>query len=194
MGLPAKEPWHDPDVVGDVEVREQTDALEDVADAAAQLVGVAGRDVATVDPDRTGDHDFVDIEGSLKPKPRHRTRMKMLWDDEYFYVGAEMEDPHVWATLTEKNSFVFNDPDFEVFIDPDGDSHLYTEIELNAFNTVWDLLLVRPYRDGGPAIHAWDIPGLRTAVHQAHRAWDSLTLVATSASTSSSDGAVAERR
>ena len=32
-------------------------------------------------------------------------------------------------------------------------------------NTVWDLMLVRPYRDGGPAIDAWDIAGLRTAVH-----------------------------
>src|SRR5687767_10862006 len=30
--------------------------------------------------------DFADIEGSVKPKPRYRARVKMLWDDEYFYV------------------------------------------------------------------------------------------------------------
>src|SRR4030042_6945332 len=29
---------------------------------------------------------FVDIEGSLKPKPRFEKRAKMLWGDEYFYI------------------------------------------------------------------------------------------------------------
>jgi hypothetical protein len=59
---------------------------------------------------------------------------------------------------------IFQDNDFEVFIDPDGDTHGYFEIEINALKTVWDLLLIQPYRDGGPAIHGWDIAGLRTAV------------------------------
>jgi hypothetical protein len=108
---------------------------------------------------------FVDIEGDRRPPPRLRTRACMLWDEAFFYIAAEMEEPHLWATLRQRDSIIYHDNDFEVFIDPDGDSHLYSEIELNAFNTVWDLLLVRPYRDGGPAIHAWDIPGLRTAVH-----------------------------
>src|SRR5262245_32248315 len=27
---------------------------------------------------------FIDIEGDRKPAPRFRTRMKMLWDDQYF--------------------------------------------------------------------------------------------------------------
>jgi hypothetical protein len=108
---------------------------------------------------------FVDIEGDRRPVPSHATRARMLWDEEFFYVAAELEEPHLWATLRERDSVIYHDNDFEVFLDPDGDSHLYTEIELNAFNTVWDLLLVRPYRDGGPAIHAWDIPGLRSAVH-----------------------------
>ena len=108
--------------------------------------------------------DFVDIEGSLKPLPRFRTRAKMLWDDRYFYVGAEFEEPHIWATLTQRDSVIFQDNDFEVFIDPDGDTHNYYELELNALGTVWDLLLVKPYRDGGPAVHAWDIQGLEAAV------------------------------
>src|ERR1700724_369021 len=85
--------------------------------------------------------EFVDIEGDIKPKPRFRTRAKMLWDDHYFYVAVEMEEPHVWGTLTEHDSVIFQDNDFEVFLDPDGDSHLYGELELNALNTIWDLLL-----------------------------------------------------
>src|SRR5262245_38713756 len=108
---------------------------------------------------------FVDIEGDRKPAPRHRTRMKMLWDDSYLYIGAQLDEPQVWGTLTKHDSVIFHDNDFEVFLDPDGDSHLYAELELNALNTTWDLLLSRPYKDGGKAIDAWEIPGLRTAVH-----------------------------
>jgi hypothetical protein len=108
---------------------------------------------------------FVDIEGANKPRPRFRTRVKMLWDDQYFYVAADLEEPAVWATLTERDSVVYDDNDFEIFIDPDGDTHKYCELEMNAFNTVWDLLLLKPYRDDSEAaVNAWDIRGLKTAV------------------------------
>lgn len=107
---------------------------------------------------------FVDIEGYDRPAPRWRTRVKMLWDDAYLYIGAELEEPHVWATLTERDAVIYRDDDFEVFIDPDGDTHNYYELEINALGTVWDLLLVKPYRDGGPALTGWDIAGLRAAV------------------------------
>jgi len=50
---------------------------------------------------------------------------------------------------------------FEIFIDPDGDTHSYYELEVNAFGTPWDLLLLKPYRDGGPAVTGWDIAGLQ---------------------------------
>lgn len=109
--------------------------------------------------------EFVDIEGDLKPLPFKQTRVKMLWDNEYFYFGAEMEEDQIWATLTERDSVIFYDNDFEIFIDPDGDTHNYYEFEMNAFNTIWDLLLPKPYRDGGPPINGWDIRGIRTAVH-----------------------------
>lgn len=108
---------------------------------------------------------FIDIEGDKKPRPRFRTRAKMLWDDEFFYIGADLEEPHVWATITQRDAVIFQDHDFEVFIDPDGDNHQYYEIEINALNTVWDLRLVKPYRDGGPALNEWDAVGMKSAVH-----------------------------
>ena len=108
--------------------------------------------------------DFVDIEGPSRPGPRFRTRAKMLWDADYLYIAAELEEPHVWGTLTEHDSVIFQDNDFEVFIDPDGDNHLYGELEINALNTTWDMLMVRPYRDGGPPVSGWEIHGLKTAV------------------------------
>lgn len=109
--------------------------------------------------------DFVDIEGEMKPLPHKQTRVKMLWDDEYFYFGAELIEDEIWATLTERDSVIFHDNDFEIFIDPDGDTHHYYEFEINALNTVWDLLLIKPYRDGGPSVNGWDISGMKTAVH-----------------------------
>ena len=126
----------------------------------------------TIDGDITEDawkaapwsEDFADIEGDAKPKPTYRTRMKMLWDEKALYIAAELKEPHVWATITKHDEVIFQDPDFEVFIDPDGDNHNYAEMELNAKNTTWDLLLTKPYLDGGKAINAWEATGLKTAV------------------------------
>ncbi len=109
--------------------------------------------------------EFLDIMGSHFPTPLHATRMKMLWDDHYLYVAAYMQEPDLWATITERDEVIFYDNDFEVFIDPDADTYGYFELEINALNTVWDLMLIRPYRNGGPAINNWDINGLKTAVY-----------------------------
>lgn len=89
----------------------------------------------------------------------------MLWDETWLYVAAELEEPHVWATLTERNSVIFHDNDFEIFLNPSCDARNYYEFEINALNTVWDLLLRVPYREGGTADSDWCIRGLRTAVH-----------------------------
>jgi hypothetical protein len=109
--------------------------------------------------------EFVDIEGTVKPLPRFKTRVKMLWDDSNLYFAAELEEPHVWATLRQRDTIIFMDHDFEIFIDPDGDAHAYYELEVNAYGTPWDLFLYKPYRDGGPAIFGWDITGLKVGTH-----------------------------
>jgi hypothetical protein len=107
---------------------------------------------------------FVDIEGDLRPAPALRTRMKLAWDDRTLYIAAEMEEPHLWATLTTRDAVIFHDNDFEVFVDPDGDAARYFELEINALNTQWDLFLPVAYRDGGKALDAFDLAGLRSAV------------------------------
>jgi hypothetical protein len=70
----------------------------------------------------------------------------------------------VSGSLTQHDAVIFQDNDFEVFIDPDGDNQEYYEFEMNALNTGWDLFLKKAYRDGGPAENSWEIPGLKTAV------------------------------
>ncbi len=109
--------------------------------------------------------EFVDIEGAVKPHPRFRTRAKMLWDSTYLYIAAEVQEPDIWANMKKRDDIIFFDNDFEIFIDPDGDSHQYCEFEMNALNTVWELLLVQPYRDiENAAKNGWDIKGLKTGV------------------------------
>ncbi|GAA4310399.1 carbohydrate-binding family 9-like protein [Pontixanthobacter gangjinensis] len=107
--------------------------------------------------------DFIDIEGVKKPK--YQTNVKMLWDDNYLYFYARIQEPHIWATLKQRDTVIFYNNDFEIFIDPDGDTYNYMEFEMNALNTVWDLFLVKPYREPAPVIDAWDFKGLKSNVH-----------------------------
>ncbi|MEP2240170.1 MAG: carbohydrate-binding family 9-like protein [Maribacter sp.] len=106
--------------------------------------------------------NFIDIEGTKKPS--YQTNFKMLWDNEYIYFFAELKEPHVWGTLKQKDTIIFYNNDFEIFFDPDGDTHNYYEFEINALNTIWDLYLSKPYRNNGYVTDGWDFKGIRTAV------------------------------
>ncbi len=105
---------------------------------------------------------FIDIEGVKQPK--YKTQVKMLWDDTYYYILAKMEEPHVWGNLTKRDTIIFHNNDFEVFIEPNNDTHDYYEVELNALNTAWDLFITKPYRGGNTVLNDWNITGLKSAV------------------------------
>lgn len=108
---------------------------------------------------------FVDIEGDERLIPYLDTKAKMLYDNDYFYFAFKIEEPHIWAKLRQRDTVIFYDNDIEIFIDTDASTHSYTELELNAFNTVWDLFLAKPYREGGPVLNNWDYKGLKSAVY-----------------------------
>lgn len=108
---------------------------------------------------------FQDIRGKGFAEPVYETKAKMLWNNRYLYIAARLEESHVHGKITKRDAVIFYDNDFEVFIDPDGDTHLYYEFEMNALNTIWDLMLVKPYRDGGPPIDALDIRGIQSSVY-----------------------------
>lgn len=109
--------------------------------------------------------EFIDIEGEHMPGPRFSTRVKMAWDDVNIYFGAVLEGEEIWAYVTEHDDVIFQDNDFEIFLDPDSDTQQYYEFEMNALNTTWDLFLPTAYRDGGSALNGYEIRGLQTAVH-----------------------------
>ena len=78
--------------------------------------------------------DMVSGEPAL-----YDTRVASLWDDERFYVAYWIEEPQVRATLTKRDSFVWNDNDVELFVAGDD---CYYELEINAFGTVYEAFFV----------------------------------------------------
>ena len=107
---------------------------------------------------------FVDIRGEGYPAPCKETAVKMLWDDDYLYIAATLMEDNIVAKLTQRDTIIYHDNDFEVFLDPDGDGVHYFEIENNARGVIFDLMLDKPYRSGGSFFIPWNCEGLRLAV------------------------------
>lgn len=76
------------------------------------------------------------------------TRMAALWDQDYFYVGFWVEEPNVCANITERDDFVYNENDVEIFIDG-GDC--YYEFQVNAMGTIYEVFYIwqTAYKPGG---------------------------------------------
>ena len=107
---------------------------------------------------------FWDITGDEACTLCQGTSVKMAWDDRYFYIAATLPERDLWATYDSRDMVIYHENDFEVFIDPDKDTHDYLEIEINALGTYWDLLLSAPYRDKGKPMDSHDVKGLIAAV------------------------------
>ena len=107
---------------------------------------------------------FIDIRGSKYPTPYYDTKVKMLWDKEFLYVGAVLQEEHVWTSITEKNQVIYWNNDFEVFVDPDSDGLNYYEFEINALNNIWELSLDKPYNKGGQPTNPDNMDGLQSSV------------------------------
>ncbi len=67
------------------------------------------------------------------------TRMSALWDEDAFYVGIRVEEPDVRAALTERDSFIWNENDLEIFI---GGEDCYYEFQINALGTVYEVFYI----------------------------------------------------
>lgn len=133
-----------------------------VAHKATEPISIDGKALEKDWEQASWSEEFIDIEGDKTPK--FDTRFKMLWDEEYMYYYVEMEEPHVWGNLMQRDTIIYLNPDFEIFWDPDGDGHDYYEFEINALNTHWDLFLNMPYREKNKIIDSWDIRGLKSAI------------------------------
>ena len=110
--------------------------------------------------------DFSDIRGDLWPAPSKKTSVRMLYDDDYLYIGATLEENDITGSITGRDEVIWHDNDFEVFLDPWCDGQLYFELENNALGTVMDLMMTKPYSKGGKFIMDWDCKGLKLATRR----------------------------
>jgi hypothetical protein len=78
--------------------------------------------------------DLVTGEG-----PWFETKSALLWDDDFLYIAFELEEPNVQARLTTQDAQIFAENDVEVFI---AGENAYYELELNAQNTIYEVLWV----------------------------------------------------
>ena len=108
---------------------------------------------------------FEDHQAPYAPTPWKTTRIKMLYDDEYLYFGAELQEENVYGTLSERDCVIYMDNDFEIFLNPTADGVGYYEFEINPLNTVWDMFHETDYHRASALHTLYDVTGLRHAVH-----------------------------
>lgn len=64
------------------------------------------------------------------------TSVKLLWNNDFLYVGFNCQDDYVCATMTEYNDKLYEEDVVEIFIDDDRDLKTYVEVEVNPLNAV----------------------------------------------------------
>jgi hypothetical protein len=79
-----------------------------------------------------------------KPRPaKTKTKAKLLWDREYIYFFADMEDADLYADIKEHNGMLWYNDVFELFFKPSDDKPGYYEFQVNAAGAVLDLFMPR---------------------------------------------------
>jgi hypothetical protein len=83
----------------------------------------------------------------LKRKAKTATKAALLWDDQYLYFSADMEDSDLYADIKERNGQTWTNDVFELFFKPSEKDLRYYEFQVNAANTQLELYL--PSRGSG---------------------------------------------
>ena len=66
------------------------------------------------------------------------TKARLLWDREYLYFFADMEDHDLFADVKEQNGKTWFNDVFELFFKPAADKPGYFEFQVNAAGTIYD--------------------------------------------------------
>jgi hypothetical protein len=73
---------------------------------------------------------------------KQKTTAKILWDDDYLYVGYECEDADIVALHTERDDPTYRDDAVEFFVNPKpSQTTVYFGLEMNARGVLYDYLM-----------------------------------------------------
>ena len=96
--------------------------------------------------------------------PRFATTVRLLWNDDYLYLGFDCQDEEIFATLTARDDPLWTEEVVEVFINPNGDEIGYLEFEVNPLNTLLDLYVLNRPPAPMQALFDWNSRAIRHAV------------------------------
>lgn len=71
--------------------------------------------------------------------PKTATTARLLWDDRYLYMAAEMEDSDLYADVLKRNGMTWTNDVIELFLKPSKESLRYYEFQVNPANTPLEL-------------------------------------------------------
>src|SRR5438876_7969757 len=65
---------------------------------------------------------------------KQKTIARVLWDDQFLYVGYDCEDADIVAHYTERDDPTYKDDAVEIFINPDPSQTLYYGMDCRDFH------------------------------------------------------------
>ena len=130
-------------------------ASEVTIDGAA--TEAAWRNAATI-------NDFrLPVAGSLA---KSSTAARLLWDRQYLYFFAELEDHDLFADVTERDGQTWSNDVFEMFFKPGQAEPGYYEFQVNAAGTEMDLFLPDQHSGGYAALRSANSFQMKSAVQR----------------------------
>jgi hypothetical protein len=132
--LPAPEPAEEPAVVRAAECRRATGkiTIDGKADEASWVKAPVLKEFA--------------VFWQRRPA-RSTTEARLLWDDDYLYFTAWMQDADLYADVKDYNGMTWTNDVFELFFKPYAAKNPYYEFQVNALNTRMEMFL--PSRGAG---------------------------------------------
>ncbi|MFO0902634.1 MAG: PQQ-dependent sugar dehydrogenase [Pirellulales bacterium] len=89
------------------------------------------------------DRFYLPWLGDKARDARTATRARLLWDREFLYFTAEMDDADLFADVVEHDGQTWNNDVFELFFKPTEGKPGYYEFQVNAAGTSLDMFIPR---------------------------------------------------
>ena len=114
--------------------------------------------------------EAVLVDAKSGKQPGLTTSFRLLYDEEFLYIGYTVKDDIIVASYTDHDSPLYEEDVVEIFISPGGSTHFYYEFNFSPNAVVFDAIILN---DGGSpengrgdlfmGLKQWDCEGLIVA-------------------------------
>ena len=108
--------------------------------------------------------EWVNPSSGADAESGMRTSGKILWDEEALYISMTATDFDVWATMTERDSNLWDEEVLEFYFDGTSDGRNYLELQVNPLNAVFDAVFATSEGRNLEEARSVNLDGLETAV------------------------------